>query len=194
MRNFFLLVAIAGILLAFAPPAEIYKVDLNRSKVEWIGRKVTGSHHGAIKLSAGQLNVANQKLEGGTLQIDMTSMSNADLSGLDATKLLGHLKSDDFFSTDKNPISKFEITKVTQQGAEKAIITGNLTIKGISNPITFPASVKLKNGVLVAVANGIKVNRTKYEIKYGSNSFISGLGDKAIDDDFELNVSVVARK
>lgn len=189
-----LLLTITSILFAFAPAADVYKVDLTRSKIEWTGRKVTGFHTGEIKLSSGQLNVNKNKLESGSFEADMTSISTTDLTGEYATKLVGHLKSDDFFATEKNPTSKFAITKVVYQGADKAIITGDLNIKGISNTLTFPASIKLKNGVLVAVANGLKINRTKYDIKYGSKNFISGLGDKAIDDDFELNITLVAKK
>lgn len=194
MKKYLLLIAFAGILYSFVKPSESYKVDLNRSKIEWTGRKVTGQHTGEIKLSSGQLNLNNGKLSSGVFEIDMNSMSSTDLSGANATKLLGHLKSDDFFSTDKNPTSKFTITKVDYLDENKASVTGNLIIKGISNPLTFPANVKQKNGVLVCVATGVKVDRTKYDIKYGSKSFIADLGDKAISNDFEVTITLVAKK
>ncbi|HTN20318.1 MAG TPA: YceI family protein [Pelobium sp.] len=194
MKKYLLLIAFAGILYSFVKPSESYKVDLNRSKIEWTGRKVTGQHTGEIKLSSGQLNLNNGKLSSGVFEIDMNSMSSTDLSGANATKLLGHLKSDDFFSTDKNPTSKFTITKVDYLDENKASVTGNLIIKGISNPLTFPANVKQKNGVLVCVATGVKVDRTKYDIKYGSKSFIADLGDKAIANDFEVTITLVAKK
>ncbi len=194
MKKYFLFLALTVALFAFAPTTEVYKVDVNKSKVEWTGRKVTGSHNGEIKLASGQLNVQKNKLNGGKLIMNMSSISNHDLSGEYAAKLLGHLKSDDFFAVDKNPEAQFIITSVKHSDVNKATITGNMIIKGISNPISFPANIQQKNDVLVAVANGVKINRTKYNIKYNSKSFIDGLGDKAIDDDFELNITVVARK
>jgi polyisoprenoid-binding protein YceI len=194
MKKYLLLIAFAGILYSFVKPSESYKVDLNRSKIEWTGRKVTGQHTGEIKLSSGQLNLNNGKLSSGVFEIDMNSMSSTDLSGSNATKLLGHLKSDDFFSTDKNPTSKFTITKVDYLDENKASVTVNLIIKVISNPLTFPENVKQKNGVLVCVATGVKVDRTKYDIKYGSKSFIADLGDKAISNDFEVTITLVAKK
>jgi len=166
MKKYLLLLALPCILYAFVKPSEIYKVDVTRSKIEWTGRKVTGFHTGELKLASGQLNLNNGKIFSGTFEIDMNSMSSTDLTGANATKLLGHLKSDDFFATDKNPASKFAITKVDYLDRNRANITGNLVIKGISNPLTFPATISQKNGVLVCVATGIKVDRTKYDIKY----------------------------
>ncbi|MFC5282245.1 YceI family protein [Pedobacter alpinus] len=194
MKKNLLLLAFVGILFAFAPAADVYKVDLSKSKIEWIGAKVTGKHNGEIKLASGVLNAKGNKLDGGNFEMDMTSMTCIDLDASNGNKLLGHLKSDDFFSVEKNPTSKFVITKVQNTGVDKATITGNLTIKGITNAISFPASIKQKDGVLVAVANGVKINRTKFDIKYGSKSFIDGLGDKAIDDEFTLNITLLAKK
>ncbi len=194
MKKNLILLAFVGFLFAFAPAATVYKVDVSKSKIEWVGAKVTGKHSGEIKIASGSLNANGSKLTGGAFDIDMTSMTNTDLDATNGQKLLGHLKSDDFFSTEKNPISKFVITKVETSSADKALITGNLTIKGITNAISFPASIKQKGDMLVAVANGVKVNRTKFDIKYGSKSFIAGIGDKAIDDEFELNITLLAKK
>nr|MBC7613543.1 YceI family protein [Pseudopedobacter sp.] len=79
-------------------------------------------------------------------------------------------------------------------GADNVTITGNLTIKGITNEVSFPATVRQRGNILVAVANGVKIDRTKFDIKYGSKSFIAGIGDKAIDNEFELNINLVAKK
>lgn len=193
MKRNLLLIAIVGVLMAFKP-TEVYKVDIEKSKIDWIGRKVTGEHSGNIKLTSGALNHDGKNLTGGTFVIDMNSVKVTDIQGEYASKLEGHLKNDDFFSVDKHATSKFVITKVTSAGVGKANIAGNLTIKGITQPLSFTAAVTNKNGVLVAVANGVKVNRAKYEIRYGSKSFFDSLGDKAIDDDFELNINLVAKK
>ncbi len=167
-----------------------YKVDASKSKVEWLAKKVTGQHNGTVALTNGNLVVTGEKITGGSFTVDMTSIACLDLTGEWNGKLVGHLKSDDFFSVENNPSSKFEITKVVES-AGNTTIEGNLTIKGITKPISFPASISKKGNIIVAIAT-IKIDRTKYDIKYGSKSFIEGIGDKAIDDEFELKVNLVA--
>ena len=108
-------------------------------------------------------------------------------------KLLGHLKSEDFFGVEKNPITKFDITKIDYTTPKNANITGNLTIKGITNSITFPATVSVKGKTFTAEAKQVIIDRTKFDIRYGSKSFFN-LGDKAIDNDFELSIKLVASK
>jgi polyisoprenoid-binding protein YceI len=188
------ILTITGLFLAFKPASNIYTVDVSKSKIEWIGRKITGEHKGEIKLADGTLSANGSKLVGGAFNIDMSTITCTDLDAKNGEKLLGHLKSPDFFSVEKNPISNFEITNVSPIDGNKVNITGNLTIKGFNSKITFPASVQQKGSFLVAVASGVKVDRTKYEIKYGSKNFITGLGDKAIDDEFELNINLIAKK
>ncbi|MGB4775645.1 MAG: YceI family protein [Daejeonella sp.] len=173
---------------------QTFTVDTQRSSIEWLGKKVTGEHKGMIKLSSGQLELNGNTVKGGAFTIDMNSITCTDLQGEYGQKLVGHLKADDFFAVDKNPTSKFQITKVTSAGANRVNITGDLTIKGITNSITFPASVKKDGNVVVAVAKGVKIDRTKYDIKYNSKSFFSSIGDKAIEDEFELAINLVAKK
>jgi len=153
-------------------------------------KKVTGSHNGTISLQSGTLNVGGKKVTGGTFTIDMNSIKDADGSA----KLEGHLKADDFFGTAKFPTSTFVITKVAGSGAALTV-TGNLTIKGITKPVTFPATVAVNaDGTVSALAGKILVDRTKYDIRYGSKSFFDSIGDKAIDDNFEIGVKLVAKK
>ena len=176
--------------IAFTNPVktETYKVDTELSSIDWIGRKVTGSHNGKIKIATGELVVAGNSVKGGKFVMDMSSITS------DSERLTGHLKTDDFFSVEKNPTSKFVITKVTAAGTDRINVTGDLTIKGITQPLTFPASVKKENGALVAVAKNVLVNRAKFDIRYGSKSFFGDIGNKAIDDDFELSINLVAKK
>jgi polyisoprenoid-binding protein YceI len=189
------LLASTVLFLAFTKPkTETYKVDTEKSSIEWIGRKVTGQHNGVIKLAGGELAVAGNAVKAGTVTIDMNSITVLDLEGNSKEKLTGHLKSDDFFSVEKNPVSKFQITKVSAASADRVNVTGNLTIKGITKSLTFPATVKKQGDVVVAVAKGVKVNRAQYDIRYGSNSFFGDLGNKAIDDEFELSFNLVAKK
>ena len=191
ITSIFLLVAVVS-LSAFKSPVKpvAYTVDPAKSTITWIGKKVTGSHNGTIALQSGTLNVDGKKVTGGTFTIDMNSIKDADGSA----KLEGHLKADDFFGTAKFPTSTFVITKVAGSGA-KLTVTGNLTIKGITKPVTFPATVAVNaDGTVSALAGKITVDRTKYDIRYGSKSFFDSIGDKAIDDNFENGVKLVAKK
>jgi polyisoprenoid-binding protein YceI len=186
---------IAVALVAFKPIAPVtFKVDAAKSKIEWTGKKVTGQHTGTIKLASGEVVTNGKVPTGGKFTIDMTSMDNTDLQGGGKDKLMGHLKSEDFFGVEKYPTSTFTATKITPAGANKVNVAGNLTIKGKTNAITFPATYTLAGNTLTVVANDVKVNRTLYDIKYGSKSFFESIGDKAIDDDFLLNVTLVATR
>lgn len=167
---------------------DVYTVDVERSTIDWSAKKVLGGHVGTVKISSGTLIYNEKGLKGGSFVMDLANLTS------DNARLTTHLKNDDFFSVDKFPSSKFEITKVTKVGADRVSITGNLTIKGITNPITFQASVKQQKGVIVAVASGVKVDRTKYDIKYRSKNFFGDIGDKAIEDEFELNINLSAKK
>ena len=171
-----------------AAKTETFKVDTQLSSIDWIGRKVTGQHSGKIKIASGELLLSGKAVKGGSFIMDMTSISS------DSEKLTGHLKTEDFFSVEKNPTSKFQITKVTAAGTDRINVTGNLTIKGITEAITFPATVKKEGNSLVAVAKNVMVNRAKYDIRYGSKSFFNDIGNKAIDDEFELSINLVAKK
>lgn len=193
MKNLILIFSlITGMtfLMAFNKPVkeETYTVDTERSTIEWTAKKVGGGHTGTIKIADGILVYSGKALKSGNFQMNMSSITS------DNAKVTTHLKSDDFFSAEKNPISKFEITKVTATGADRVNITGNLSIKGFTHSITFPATVKQQKGVVVAVANGIRVDRTKYEIKFRSKTFFGDIGDKAIDDEFELSINLTAKK
>lgn len=171
-----------------------YKVDQQQSKIEWTGRKVTGEHTGTINVSNGKLSWDGKNLTGGSFEIDMATIVNTDITDQEYnTQLVGHLKSDDFFSTDKHPKARFVITKVTPLTKNQSKVQGDLTIKGITKAVEFPAIIKEEGKQLKATAK-IVVDRTLYDIRYGSGSFFDNLGDKAIDNNFELNVNLVAKK
>jgi len=174
--------------------ATVYKVDAAKSTVKWTGKKVTGEHTGNIKISSGTLTVEKNTIKSGSFDIDLTTITNTDITdaGTNA-KLIGHLKADDFFSVAKYPKATFIITSVTPKSADLYTISGNLTIKGITNPLTFPATIKTDASKVTANAT-ILVDRTKYDIKFRSASFFSDLGDKAIDNDFALDINLIANK
>jgi len=172
---------------------ETFKIDNQASKIEWIGKKVTGQHNGSIQLSEGSFVFENNQLKGGSFTVDMNSMVCLDLEGSGKQKLEGHLKSDDFFGTEKFPTATLEITKAVPQGPGKYKVTGDLTIKGKTKIVKFNADFKQTDDKLTGTSK-ITIDRSEYDIKYGSGSFFDNLGDKTIYDDFELIVKVVANK
>lgn len=158
---------------------------IKKSKVVWKGYKVTGSHQGTIDLQQGSLIFENDKLMGGTFIIDMTTITNTDQEGEYKQKLEGHLKSDDFFGTEKFPTATLALKKVKSTGKNSYIVTGDLTIKEITKTIDFDFSLYENK------ANAtLKVNRAEYDVRYGSNSFFDNLKDKAIYDEFDLVVDL----
>lgn len=177
--------------LTTAAMASGQKVDVQKSKVEWTGKKVTGQHTGTIDIQQGTLEANKGKLTGGKIVIDMQSIKNVDLTDQEYnTKLINHLKSDDFFSVVKYPTSQLDITKVEGSGANLTV-TGNLTIKGKTNPVSFPVTVS-KSGKENVYKGTLTVDRSKYDVRYGSKSFFNDLGDKAISDEFTLDFHLVA--
>jgi len=198
MKNLTFLFFFAAILgLAFTNPASSvvsFNVDTTSSFIKWTAYKVTGKHFGKVKLQSGSLKMNKTKLVGGTFVIDMTTLAVEDIQGEYADKLKGHLMSDDFFSVEKNKTATFEITKATatdKMGGYK--VDGNLTIKGITKPISFTSKIT-NDGAKVSSTSTIKIDRTNYDIKYGSGKFFPSIGDKAIYDEFDLEVTLVANK
>ncbi|RYD72685.1 MAG: YceI family protein [Sphingobacteriales bacterium] len=178
--------------MAAAP--DNFKVDTNKSTIVWTGKKVTGEHTGNIKIKNGVLQHDGKVITGGAFDIDMTTITDNDLTdaGYNA-KLVGHLKSDDFFGVEKYPVATMKITGITFKGGDQYELTGDLTIKGKTDKVKFPATVSANGNTLTAKSK-ITVDRSKYDVKYGSKSFFEGLGDKTIYDDFDLDVNLVAVK
>lgn len=169
-------------------------VDAKSSKIVWGAKKVTGTHAGNIPLTSGSLIVDGDKLKGGSFVFDVKNLTVTDVTDASMNgKLTTHLKSPDFFSVESHPEAKFVISTVTPKGANAYEVTGKLTIKGITNDVKFPATVKSDGKKITADAK-IAVDRTKYDIKFRSTNFFENLGDKAIDNDFTLDVSLVANK
>lgn len=180
---------------------EAYNVNTSSSEVLWEGKKPGKDHHGTVKLSEGKVIVNNGQVAGGRFIIDFTSIDNTDLKAkgdMDSyNKLVGHLKSPDFFDVEKFPSGTFVITKVTPKdgpNGANAEVTGNLTVKGKTNPITFPAKIAINGNQLTADAK-FKLDRSKYDIRYGSKTYFP---DKAvndlIDNDVDMEVKLVAGK
>ncbi|NNF30224.1 MAG: YceI family protein [Flavobacteriaceae bacterium] len=181
--NSVLILAVAFGSMAFTTPVK-KKINPAESTIKWKGEKVLGSHHGTIALKEGFLEMDGDKITGGRFVVDMTSIENNDLEGGSKGKLEGHLKSDDFFGVKSHPTATLEITSATaaKNGYD---ITGNITIKGITESISFNL---VKNGNTATAK--LAIDRTKFGIRYGSGSFFDNLGDKTISDNFELDVKL----
>ncbi len=164
--------------------AQTTKIDITKSSINWLGKKITGEHEGSIKFKDGYLVFKDKKLAGGSFTADMTSLSNTDQTGSSKQKLEGHLKSEDFFNTANYTTSTLTFKSIASKANNTYLVTADLTIKGITNSIQFDFIITGKNKAAAA----LNINRTKYDIKYGSGSYFDDLGDKTIYDDFELNV------
>ena len=195
--------ALALFTLVLSTPAfaatEKYAIDTTASQVNWEGRKkiVDTRHVGIIGVKGGQVELSGDKITAATIEIDMTAITNTDLT--DSTynqKLIGHLKSEDFFNVEHYPTSKFVLKSAkAKKGKDGAThtLTGDLTLKTETHSVTFPASIAAKDGVLTGRAT-LSVDRTKWGIRYGSGKFFKGLGDKVIRDEIKLEIVLTAKK
>ncbi len=171
------------------------KIDSGASNVQWKGYKVTGSHEGKIKIKSGDLKFSDKGiLTAATAEIDMNTMTCTDLDEKQGGALLGHLKSDDFFGTSKFGTAKLVTTKVAAQDSKGNYkVTANLTIKETTKEVKFFVNVTDKDGGKAATGK-LTIDRSEFNVKYGSGSFFDGLGDKTIYDEFDLTFNIVAKK
>jgi len=183
------LLATSWSLLTFAPPVT---VDKTESSVTWHASKVTGSHFGNVPISDAKLDYNDGKITGGSFEMDMSNLTVEDLEDATSNKnLTNHLKSDDFFSVEKFPKASMKITNVKSVDGKTYEITSDLTIKGITAPVTFPATLAIVNGKMVTTAE-IKFDRTVYDIKFRSGSYFEDLADKLIYDEVKLEVKLIS--
>ncbi len=192
------LVVSALLMLAFVSvndlAAQNYSVDTKATTVNWLGEKVTGEHNGTINLKSGNLEMKDAKIKSGTFVMDMNSIVCLDLTDPEYNgKLVGHLKSDDFFGVADHPTATLVVTSTESFSKGFATVKGNLTIKGITQPVEFKATMSEDPEGLRFFAN-ITIDRSKFNVKYGSGSFFDNLGDKTIYDEFKLKVNLLAKK
>lgn len=182
--------------------AQVFNVRLEESKISWEGTKPTGSHQGTIAIKEGSLNVKDGKIEGGSFIINMNSIVDIDLEDQDYNnKLVNHLKSADFFDSEKFPIGKFEITEVKsvdKQGVEGEkithTITGNLTLKDITKSISFGANISIGDAKITADAPQFVIDRTIWGVNHMSKTIDASIKDKFIYDDMGIKIHLVAAK
>lgn len=201
MKKIFALILPAAFfaLQSFRPALHevVYKVDTAASTVEWYAEKVTGKHNGIIKVSEGEIRNAHGSYTG-AISFDMNSIEDKDMESPDyRAKLENHLKSADFFDASKYPVSKFVITSITPLTDSKTGSTHNvkgmLTIRDKTNEITFDASMTEEGDKVFSTGSAV-VDRSKFDIKYGSKTFFADIGDKMIYDNFTLKFNIVANK
>lgn len=200
MKKFFNLLFVAAtamVLTAGSVQAQNLSIDAKASSVKWFAKKVTGEHNGTISVASNSsLTIKDGNLISGKVIIDMGSMLCEDIKDAGYNKkLIDHLKSDDFFSVEKFKTATLDILKVTANKTDAGThtISGNITIKGKTEAISFPATIKIEKGKLTGTGK-LTIDRSKFDVRYGSKSFFDNLGDKMIYDEFNLDVTIVAGK
>jgi polyisoprenoid-binding protein YceI len=180
-----------------------FAVNISSTQIEWLGSKPGGTHNGTFPIQQGTLNLNSNKIIGGQIVIDMNALTVKDIEDVKTNQMLvGHLKSPDFFATDSFPTAKFEIAKVTTLDQAKDIegimvthnIEGNLTLRGITRSVTFPAEIKISESSVWAKSPKFVINRTNWKANYGSPSIFADLKDKFIHDEVALNITLTAEK
>ena len=167
-----------------------YLIDTQETHLMWKGSSLKGSHSGYVYISKGELVIENSNLVGGSVEIDMKTIQ--DGGHRNDNNLIIHLKSPDFFDVKKFPISKMKITEVTSISEGNKKITGDLTIKGITHPVTFPAKIEIKDSI-VKMEAGLAIDRTKWDVRYNSGKFYDNLADRVISDSIVFQIKIIAK-
>ncbi|MCG8476307.1 MAG: YceI family protein [Cytophagales bacterium] len=170
---------------------EVLDVDPNQSEILWLAKKVTGQHNGHIMLKGGSIIHSDGELKGGAFTVEMNTLKVDDIKNPGKNKkLVHHLKSKDFFETNQYPTANFEITQVTPTGRPNIYrVSGNMSIRNQTQPMSFPVEWKKEGNRYTAKAYLI-INRTKFGITYKSGSFFDNLKNRAIDDNFKLDILI----
>jgi rhodanese-related sulfurtransferase len=186
------------------PPASlrdgVYRVDTEKSAVEWIGRNINNRHHGRIAVSGGEVVLAGGLPASGRFVLDMTTITNLDLQDEGWRGMLHrHLKSEDFFDVDRYPTATFElrgaaaITGATP-GSPNVELAGSLTIKGAVRSISFPAMVAPQEDGTIKAHAALDLDRTLWNVRYGSGKFYERLGMHLVNDLISIELFIVARE
>lgn len=165
-------------------------IDTKQSVIEWKGFNTFGSHAGYVHVSQGELIIKNGQLVSGKVDVDMNTIE--DEKHENNSGLIKHLKDPDFFDVKKFPFAAIVITGFSTINAEDKEISGNLTIKGITHPVSFPAKIVVKDGGVKATGK-LVIDRTKWGVRYGSTKFFDNLKDQTISDNIEFNIKIVAK-
>ncbi|MCH8546392.1 MAG: YceI family protein [Cryomorphaceae bacterium] len=172
--------------------------DVSSSAINWKGFKTysKGDHVGTINIKEGEFKTEGDMLVGGSFIIDMNTIHCTDLADDEESygKLVGHLKSDDFFAVEEHPESRFVITDITEEANDEKntthIIKGNLTMRDITKNISFPAKVKVENGSVTIKSPEFAIDRTKWNVMFRSSGIEGVAKDNLIDDKILLELNV----
>jgi len=192
MKKFGILLLIAFFVMSFSAVSaqETYEANVESSTIIWKGYKPTGSHNGTIALQSGSILMQDKLISGGSFTVAMGSIKDADGSG----RLEGHLKSKDFFEVEVFPTSKFVISEVEMNEDGAATIKGSMTIKGITKEISFFGTISETDSSVTLKSVVFQINRADYNVKFKSKTFFNNLKDKFVNDEFDLQVTIVANK
>ncbi len=166
-----------------------FEADTTLSRLEWTGKKIGGAHSGTIAVSSGKIAYEDGKITG-DLEIDMNSISVTDLSGEWKEKLEDHLRSEDFFATAQFPKAEFKLLSVEPKGPGRYAVTGDLTIKDHSHTIRFDAEGTVEEHKMTFSGEAV-IDRSKFDVRYGSRSFFASIGDKMIHDEFTVRFNFI---
>lgn len=182
-----------------AEEAVEFKIDTAASVIDWKGEKPTGTHTGTIKLAQGNFKASDSAVESGTFVIDMKSIEVTDLEGDKKSSLEAHLmgtvegKEGDFFNVNEYPEATFEVTGITEVEG-KQMLQGNLTMKEVTKNVSIPVSINKTEDAVEITSEEFSIDRTKWNVNYGSKSVFDGLGDNFINDDITLKLNLKATK
>jgi len=179
------------------PRAGPHQVDTARSLVTWTGRNINGAHTGTIALKGGWIEITTALAGHGEFTLDMDSIADTDLADSTYNRMLvAHLKSDDFFDTVRFPVATFNLKHITlnshaHPGQINADIDGELTLKGVTEGLGFPALIELLPGGKLAAEAHFDIDRTRWGVMYGSGRFYEKLGKHLVHDIISLGVHIV---
>ena len=174
-------------------------VDAAASGIEWYGHKPfveNYGHGGTLAILEGKVGVENGVLMSGSFALDMNSIVCTDEALPQEKKdyLVGHLRSAEFFAVDSFAVATFDITGVaTQEGENNALVSGNLTLRGVTNNIQFPANVTVADSVLTLTAPQFNIDRKQWGVMYASTSIVDLAKDNLISDDLGIKITVTAK-
>lgn len=194
-NNIIVFLAVGLMLSSFSTSTtETFEAVIEASSISWAGSRPGKTHDGTLALSKGNLKIEDNNLVSGDFTIDMNSLQVSDIQpGKMNDRLVNHLKSGDFFDVENHQTASFEILG-SQVMDQQIKVTGNLTIKGITNEVAFLAKLSIENDVALLVSDAFTIDRTLWDVKYRSGKFFDNLKNKLIEDNIEIKVSVKATK
>lgn len=196
MKVFKSIVAAAALLVSTSLVAETYQLDSKNSKLNWTGSKVLvdSKHTGTVDIKNGQIEFGKDGPTSALVVVDMKTIKNEDVKDPEYNKkLVGHLKSADFFDVEKHPEATLKVNSFKKNGASNYDLAGDLTIKGITKPVTLKAKTVSEKGAVSRIVADLEFDRSEFDVRYGSGKFFQNLGDKVISDKIQIQVEMVGK-